>query len=86
MVHWCEDNNQRELFSTFKNLVRWSYDTEQQDGEDEGIHGLYEVFSDLRYRNAMENEQLSNYPNENDMQSWNQLLMKRLFKDNGYIC
>ncbi|KAB1994381.1 hypothetical protein ES319_D13G095800v1 [Gossypium barbadense] len=37
---------------------------EQEIGDVEGIHKLKEVISDLYYRNAMDVEQILNYPNE----------------------
>ena len=40
--------------------------TEQQVGEDEGIHGLHEVIYGLYYRNTMDVKHLLNYPCENN--------------------
>eukprot|EP00257_Ricinus_communis_P015187 XP_015573052.1 uncharacterized protein LOC107261047 [Ricinus communis] len=38
---------------------------EQEIGDVEGIHGLEEVISNLHYRNAMNIDQILNYPSEN---------------------
>eukprot|EP00257_Ricinus_communis_P022182 XP_015581839.1 uncharacterized protein LOC107262167 [Ricinus communis] len=39
---------------------------EQEIGDVEGIHGFEEVISNLYYRNAINIEQILNYPNENE--------------------
>ncbi|MBA0763831.1 hypothetical protein Gotri_013235 [Gossypium trilobum] len=39
---------------------------EQEIDDVEGIHKLKEVISDLHYRNAMDVEQILNYPSENE--------------------
>ncbi|MFQ6627153.1 hypothetical protein Gotur_005863 [Gossypium turneri] len=39
---------------------------EQEIHDVEGIHKLKEVISDLHYRNAMDVEQILNYPSENE--------------------
>ncbi|MBA0711063.1 hypothetical protein Golax_010295, partial [Gossypium laxum] len=39
---------------------------EQEIGDFEGIHKLKEVISDLHYRNAMNVEQILNFPSENE--------------------
>ncbi|MBA0852442.1 hypothetical protein Goshw_005385, partial [Gossypium schwendimanii] len=38
----------------------------QEIDDVEGIHKLKEVISDLHYRNAMDVEQILNYPSENE--------------------
>ncbi|MBA0650029.1 hypothetical protein Goklo_017519 [Gossypium klotzschianum] len=39
---------------------------EQEIGDVKGIHKLKVVISDLHYRNAMDVEQILNYPSENE--------------------
>ncbi|MFQ6630981.1 hypothetical protein Gotur_009048 [Gossypium turneri] len=39
---------------------------EQEIGDVKGIHKLKAVISDLHYRNAMDVEQILNYPSENE--------------------
>ncbi|KAL8094554.1 hypothetical protein AgCh_036181 [Apium graveolens] len=47
--------------------IRSEENDEQELGEiNEGVEGLNEVISNLRYKNVMDVEHLLNYPNEND--------------------
>ncbi|XP_074359320.1 CENP-B homolog protein 2-like [Apium graveolens] len=65
---WNIDVKTTTIANCFRHCkIRSEENDEQELGEiNEGVEGLNEVISNLRYRNVMDVEHLLNYPNEND--------------------